>query len=431
MSASHVSAAAAAPRTARAAAASSAGLLLFVTTSLLVSMSVTQDQAPEPGSLRYWLLVLPAALLPLGAIGPMTRTLMSKAWWLAAFLVAGGAWHAAHGDGRAVLQLGLLVWVTAWISSDAARLSVTAIVRLYLAMVAIGIVVYLATDLNYWGPLPGLTLSEYGVWRVSFFPNIAYTAFLSLVVVLVLTRDRATIGPHALVLGLATYFLVSSFVRTALIALAMYVFLRWWFARKPTPRRLFWGALVVGFGVNLAIAGSVVVLVAVQDNALVSRLFLRGETQLSAEEIFQQLYRPWLWWEHLQQFAASPSLMGWGAFEFEDLKAVALIEGQEQGDTVSLPTRLLAAYGLPGALFTLYLVARLRAAARAGDAWGCACFAPVLLLLLQWGSVFHPSDALFALLLLPLVRGSAGFVDRTSQRRRQPLARPDTAPATP
>lgn len=397
-----------------------AALMLFVTLALMVSMSVTQEEAPVPGSFRYWLLVLPAALLPLTGLLPIARVLVSRGWWLLVFLLSAGIWHFLKGDTRAVVQLGLLVWMTAWISSDAARLKAEHIVGLYLGLVALGCVVYVATDLNRWGPLPGMTVADYGVWRVSFFPNIAYTAFLSLVVIMILTRQRARMAQYGFVLAVATYFLVTSFVRTALIALAMYAVLRWWFARRPTPGRLFWGALLVGFGVNLAIAGSVVVLEFLQQYPIVSRLFLRGETQLSTEEIFQQLYRPWLWWEHIQQFAASPSLMGWGAFDFEELKNTALIEGQEQGDTVSLPTRLLAAYGIPGALFTVYLVARLRAAARARDAWSCACFAPVLLLILQWGSVFHPSDALFALFLMTVVRGSPAFPDPARPGLRPP-----------
>ncbi len=402
--------------------------MLFITLALLVSMSVTQEEAPEPGSLRYWLLVLPAVLLPLTGLLPMARTLVGRARWLLVFLLSAGAWHLLKGDTRAVMQLGLLIWVTAWISSNAVRLKDEHIVRLYLALVVIGTLVYLATDLNRWGPLPGLTVADYGVWRVSFFPNIAYSAFLSLVVILILTRQRSGLSQHGLVLAVAMYFLVTSFVRTALIALVMYVVLRWWFARRPTPARLFWGALLLGFGVNLAIAGSVVVLDFLQQYPITSRLFLRGETQLSTEEIFQQLYRPWLWWEHLQQLAASPSLMGWGAFDFEELKNVALIEGQEQGDTVSLLTRLLAAYGIPGALFTAYLVARLHAAAQALDAWSCACFAPVLLLMLQWGSVFHPSDALYALFVITVVQGSPAFTNapRPSRLRR---AFPTKAPA--
>lgn len=388
---------------------SNVALMLFVVISLMVSMSVTQQEAPEPGSFRYWLLVLPAALLPLTGLLPVVRTLVGGGWCLLLFLLSAGTWHFLKGDMRAVLQLGLLVWVMAWISSDAARLKTEHIVRLYLSLVFIGFIVYAVTDLNRWGPLPGLTVAEYGVWRVSFFPNIAFSAFLSLVVIMILTRQRVRLARHGFVLAVASYFLVTSFVRTALIALVMYGVLRWWFARRPTPSRLFWGAVLMGFGVNLAIAGSVVVLDFLQHYPIVSRLFLRGEMQLSTEEIFQQLFRPWLWWEHMQQFFTSPSLMGWGAFEFEDLKKTALIEGQEQGDTVSLPTRLLAAYGIPGALFTVYLVLRLRVAACARDAWSCACFAPVLLLLLQWGSVFHPSDALFALFLMTVVRGSSAF----------------------
>lgn len=399
-------------------------LLLFVTASLLVSMSVIQEEAPEPGSITYWLLVLPAALLPLADAGVIVKTLTGRVWMLLLFLATAGAWHVAAGDTRAVIQLGLLVWVLAWISSDRARLAIDDLVALYATLVALGLLVYLFTGLNKWGPLPGLTVEDYGVWRVSFFPNIAYTAFLSLAVVLVLTRDMKTLRRYPLAFAVALYFLVFSFVRTALVAFAVYALLRWWFARRRTPGRLFWSALLLGFGVNAAIAGSVVVLDFLQQYPLTSRLLLRGESELSTEEIFQQLYRPWLWWQHMQQFASSPFLMGWGAFNFDSMKIDALVEGQEQGDTVSLPTRLLASYGVPGLLFTLFLVSQLRRLSRRRDAWACACFAAIFLLIMQWGSVFHPSDALFSIFLMMIVGGSSAYTERRHSA-------PSPVPGTP
>ena len=385
-------------------------MFIFVAVALLVSMSVTQKEAPEPGSVRYWILLMSAGLLPLTDVEGIVRALFGRARLLLLFLACAGAWNFLNGDVRAVLQMGLLVWVTAWISADNARLDITLLIRLYAGLIVLGCLVYVSLDLNHWGEISWLTIEEYGIWRVSFFPNIAYTAFLSLALVLVLTRNRQLAAQHPVILALALYFMIASFVRAALIAALIYAVLHWWSARKPTATRLFRASLLLGISVNLAVASSVVAVTYLQEFPLFSRLFLRGESGLSTEEIFQQLFRPWLWWEHLRQFWSSPSLMEWGAFDFETLKDVALIEGQEQGDSVSLLTRLLAAYGLPGALFTAYLVICLHRSAKAGDAWACACFAPILFLLLQWGSVFHPSDALFVILLLPLVRGSAGFV---------------------
>jgi len=221
------------------------------------------------------------------------------------------------------------------------------------------------------------------------------------------------------VLAIAIYFMVFSFVRTALIATVLYFVLRWLFDRSRGigTKGLFWTALVVGIGANLIIAASAVAIAYVQELPLISPLLLRGESNLSTEEIFQQMYRPWLWWQHLMQFAASPSLMGWGAFIFDEMKTEDLIEGHEPGDSVSLPTRLLAAYGAPGLLWTVFLVARLHQVAKEGDRWACACFPPILLLVMNWGGVFHPTDALGALFLMLVTRGSKGFVRRASVQR--------------
>ena len=59
--------------------------------------------------------------------------------------------------------------------------------------------------------------------------------------------------------------MIASFVRAALIAALIYAVLRWWSARKPTATRLFWGSLLLGIGVNLAVASSVVVITYLQE----------------------------------------------------------------------------------------------------------------------------------------------------------------------
>jgi hypothetical protein len=374
-------------------------------------MSISQEEVPVPGSLTYWSLILPAALLPVFDIRSIVEVLVGRARILVLMLILGGGWHLVMGDERASLQLALLVLVLAWAGSDAARLRVSDLLWLYVALVLVGIVLFIVSDLNKWGPLPGLTVAEYGIWRVSFFPNIAYTAFLSLAVVFLLTKDMETARRFRAVLAIALFYVIFSFVRTALIALVLYGLLRWMYSRALRPGQLFWSSLASAVLINVAIAGSVAVIDALQHIPLISRLFLRGETNLDEQEIFVQLYRPWVWWQHLQLFASSPWLMGWGVFDFNELKTEELVDAIDWSDTVSFPTRLLAAYGLAGSLFIVFLVQRLRASAASRDAWACACFPPVVLLMMQWGSVFHPSDALFVFFMMMIVSGSRAFVD--------------------
>ena len=400
------------------------GILLFTALSLMVTMSVNQEDSVEIESLSYWLFVGPAALLPLFDFRQIIKTLFGRARLLLAFAALAGTWHLAQGDQRAVMQLGLLILVLTWVSTDNAKLNVQDILRLYVLMVIIGFFVYVLTDQNKWGLIPGTTVEEYGIWRISFFPNIAYTAILSLAVLMMVTKNLATARAHPVVLGVASYFLLFSFVRAALIAAALYFALLWWFDKHREPRRMFWTAIIVAVSANLLIASSVFIVDFLQQFSLLSRFFLRGEAGLTPDEIYQQLYRPWLWWQHLTLFASSPSLMGWGAFDFFEMQTEELNVGTTPAGNEAILTKLLATYGLPGILFTIYLFVQLRRSADAGDHWACACFPAIFFLMMQWGSVFHPSDAMFTIYLLMIARGSKGYMGYLGlapKKRARPL----------
>jgi hypothetical protein len=107
--------------------------------------------------------------------------------------------------------------------------------------------------------------------------------------------------------------------------------------------------------------------------------------------------------------------MGWGSFYQAMLDAGGTPIATTGSE--SLPTRLLATYGLAGVLFTFYLVRRLRVLAFRDDRWACACFPAIFVLMMNWGSVFHPTDGMFVILTLMVTKGSAGFIERplTSQ----------------
>jgi hypothetical protein len=167
----------------------------------------------------------------------------------------------------------------------------------------------------------------------------------------------------------------------------------------------------VGFGFNLAIFLSAPILYALQNNDLVSTFLLRGRNDLSISDILYQLYRPWLWSAHLHLFFSSPGWMGWGS----SYQAILDAGGTPIATTgsESLPTRLLATYGIAGALFTFYLVRRLRVVALRDDRWACACFPALFVLMMNWGGVFHPTDGMFIILMLMITKGSAGFVGRS------------------
>ena len=387
------------------------GLLAFFSLSLLVSMSLSQMANFEQGSLQYWLLVGMAAFIPALNIEGVVQALLGPARWLLAFLVLAGTWHLARGDAKALLQLGLLVFVLAWLTVPSVTFKVRDVELLYVLMVAIGVAIAVLTDFTPYGLVPGRTIEDFGALRVSFFPNVAYTGIFSLGLVMLLTRDRAHAMRRPWLLALATYFLVFSLVRTALIGLVVYALLRWWFDRKPTVTsgQLFWSALATAVVVNLVIAVSPVVIQQAQQLPLVSQIFLQGKSDLGAEEIMAQMYRPWLWLQQVGLFLSSPYLMGWGSFDFFEMVVLPFDDRSISAGTESLPTRLLSSYGWPTLLFIGFLIGQLRRSAKNCDRWAVACFPVVLLLLMQWGSVFHPSDSMFLLFMLMLAKGSRGY----------------------
>lgn len=381
--------------------------LIYIGMSLGVTMSLGQYYE-ESGGFIYWALTMPLALLPLARPMIMLDAARGAAFPAVLFAVIGGGWHFVRGDSGAALQAVLLGWGLVWVGSRAARIRIDDLYILYGLAVCVGVLVWLAGDLNQWGVLPGTT-SAVGeaVWRVSFFPNIAYTGFLSLILIMVAMRDpRPRRRLAVIVVAVAAYFVVFSFVRTAVVGLITFAALGWLFRRSRSPALLFWAALGSAVFVNIVIVYSPGWFAMLQNNPIISRVFLRGETGLSEYEIWQQLYRPFLWDQHIQQFLSSPFLMGWGSVDFNELRTSDLVAGYDQVGEISLPTRLLAQYGLAGALLLVWIVARLRALAKSGDAWGCACFPAATLAMLHWGTMFHPTDAMFGLLVMILLHGS-------------------------
>jgi hypothetical protein len=386
-------------------------VLAFLMISLGWAMFQPQLYEAERGGLSYYIAVLPAVLLPLVRPMLLVKAATTRALVIIIFGVAAAAWHLVRGDMDAVIPLLLLTWGLVWVTSDAVRLRFDDFYMVYALAVAMGVVVWLVGGINEWGIIPGTTtLADQSVWRVSFFPNIAITGFLSLAFVIIYTRDtRKKTVFHVALLGVALYFLIFSFVRTAVISALVYAALAWAFRRKSSPAFLFWAALLTAILSNLIIAYSASIFAAIQNNAIFARLFLRGEAGLSEYEIYVQLYRPWLWGQHINQFLTSPFMMGWGSASFNELKTDSLVFGYEQTGDVSLLTRLLAQYGLPTFLVIGFIVTSLAELAKRRDAWGCACFPVVILAMMHWGVIFHPTNATFVIFMLFLIHGSRGF----------------------
>jgi hypothetical protein len=97
--------------------------------------------------------------------------------------------------------------------------------------------------------------------------------------------------------------------------------------------------------------------------------------------------------------------------QFEELNVGTTPAGNE-----AQLTRLLAVYGIPGLLYSWFLIRGLHEVALKRDVWAVACYPVIILLMMQWGSIFHPSDANGAIFFLIAIHGSNAFVIRRNQK---------------
>lgn len=392
-------------------AGSSTGLVFFLINSIAIQMVVGQDVAIERFSPIYWTLVLPALALPLFSIREICRMLLGRGILLLAFLLCAGGYQLARGDLQALVQLFLIVWVTAWCGCETTRLTTNTLTDIFLGTLLMGATVAVLTNLNPWGFFPGQTSAGYGPWRTSFAPHIANSATMSLIMLMILARPKQYDKKDILVLLVSAYFCLLGFVRTVLIAAAIYFSLYAGLtkARIRKPGLLVGAALAVmvsSIAVELAIAP---LLEKLQDSPLLSRLLLRGATELNSLAIEQQLYRPWLWKEHISIFASSHYYMGLGNFRLLDHVSYNLVPGLDASGSESFPTRLIATYGISAFLFLGHLGSLLFRSAYSSDAWACACFPAIVFMMMNWGSVFHPTNAFFVLFLL-MMRGRSAIL---------------------
>jgi hypothetical protein len=385
------------------------GLLIW---SLAMAMTVSQDYVPEQSNIRYLMFTVPIVIVAMCRPLALWITLGGKAMWLMPFLFLSAAYHAIQGDVTAVLQVGLLVLGVVFFCSPPVRFNRADIYILYVAFVAIGFLVWISTDFNRWGLIPGTTDPAYGIWRVSFFSNIAFTGFFSLFIILISTKNGWKKIESPYIFSLAIYFLIFSYVRTAILCLLLYILCQSLLKKIKRPSYLFVISLSISILSNIFIAYSSSIFSFLQNIDFVSRLLLRGESQLTEFEIYQQLYRPWLWGEQLKLFVSSPYLMGWGSIPFENLVMNNIFDfGVESGDNVSLPTKLLSQFGLAAIFFWIFLIACLKQASDRLDWWGCSVFPVVFTAMMHWGSMFHVTDPMAILYFGLLVKGSALVTD--------------------
>ncbi len=361
-------------------------------------------------------------------------------------------WFGLKGDMGVIPPIVLIAWVSAWASRSEVRINIRWLFAIILVFYGLGSLSFVlqppfekyswlmheyygdplaadsgdivlppqdreGIDINPWGILPGQTAPAYGPWRISMVPNIATSGTISLFVFLIALkhlRFRWLTITTAVATG---YFTILSFVRSALIGLVLFSATTVVLKLLPDNARL---RVTVAFamtaGLILIVGISPLVLYHLQDIPLISRLLLRNQSGLSLEAIYRQAYRPWLWLQHLQIFWQSDDLMGYGSSLAQSATKKLLNAGQVRSDSVSLPTRLLATYGLPALGFLYFLGERCYTHAKNNDIWAVSMLSLLIWIMMTWGSIFHPTNAIFVLALLIIGRGGNAFHEHGEQQ---------------
>ena len=474
-------------------------IALFVGFSLMLTVFVGQERIISRGEPLYWVLIIPALVLPVIRIRQTLHNLFfGIARPLAVMGIAAAVWYLAKGDWQTLIPLFLFVWSAGWACREEVQVGVKWLLILLLCFYALGTIAFIAQppferfawltaeyqgdpgapsrekaggrppapaeqevenktvllsgeyqgdlgaasrekaggrppapaeqevenktvlpsqdrngiDINPWGVLPGQTAPAYGPWRISVTPNIATSGIISLLLFLIIIR-RIRLKPLNLgALFAALYFAVLSFVRATLIGLAVFIATQSVLKAIPDNAKVRVAAafaMTTGF---VVISGSApYALYYLQDFGPISRLFLRGQADLSLYDIYRQAYRPWLWSQHFRLFWESGYLMGHGTDLAKTVADNILNAGQIRSDSVSLPTRLLATYGLPTIGFVYFLGERCYAHAKNNDIWAVSMLAVIVWLMMTWGSLFHPTNALFVLALLIIGKGQSAFLE--------------------
>ena len=430
-------------------------VILFMGFSLLLTVFIGQERIISRGEPLYWVLVIPALVLPVIRIRQTLRNLFFGVGRpLAVMGIAAAVWYLAKCDWQTLIPLFLFVWSAGWACREEVQIGVKWLLVLILCFYALGTIAFIAQpsfekfawlnaeyqgdpsavlreepeaenktvlppqdldgiDINPWGVLPGQTAPAYGPWRISVTPNIATSGIISLLLFLIFIR-RMRIKSLNLGAPLAAlYFAVLSFVRAVLIGLVVFAATQSVLKAIPDNAKVRVAAaftMTTGFVVISGLAPYA--LYYLQDFGPVSRLFLRGQTDLSLYDIYRQAYRPWLWSQHLRLFWDSGYLMGHGSDLAKTVADNILNAGQIRSDSVSLPTRLLATYGLSTIGFVYFLGERCYAHAKNNDIWAVSMLAVIVWLMMTWGSIFHPTNALFALALLIIGKGKSAFLEK-------------------
>ncbi|KTD82742.1 O-antigen ligase family protein [Legionella waltersii] len=384
---------------------------LFLLISLFTLITIGQNEVVEIGSVKYLMILIPVFLVSIVMFQEIFFSIIFRAWPLMLMVLVVLVWGCINNNIHSSFRLILFLLMISWLEINSTKLKIKALFKIYFLLVCLSFFVYFCTDISPWSVIVGTSNDEFGDWRVSFFPNIANTAFLSLFVFILCTKDIETLKQNKFICALSLYFVIFSYVRTALLCLILYATLYLLLRKIKNKWILFLLSLLATALFTLFIGYSQLIIYKFKDLTIVSKFFLRGQTNLSTHDIYVQMYRPWVWKNQWEIFKNSPYFMGRGIYNFNDYISSGFRgKGFEETDSVSFLLGLLSSYGLSALIFYYYMLKKNYFNAAQSDAWACTVFSLIIFISMQWGTIFHPSSAFFALYFLVLIKGKKAFI---------------------
>jgi O-antigen ligase len=363
----------------------------------ILTMFVDRDAIDPTSTVWYLATVAPATLFIVLGIPSLIRVRYEKsALALLILMAVTVCFSLARADAATVVTIVSLCAMLISIQHTGVTVEHRLVNTLFVVTIMCGGLLH-ALGQGQYGLLPGQSVRDDVLWRVSMFPYNVTPSWLFALVVLTVNYFRK--GPGRLPFMLAAlYFIVMSAARTGymIVALAA-LFLACTRVIDFRPRlfyKLFIPGIVVVFVVALN-AESVLALLAGIDNPLLNSLvFKSAEGVGSAEQAGASFVRAMIWASHGQLFAENPWL-GAGTFNIFDVAPV--LETFNSKGTESFITGLFARIGILALLFVTFMYMNILKAIRARDKRAYCMNILFAITSLAYGSYIVPYDFIFLL----------------------------------
>lgn len=359
-----------------------------------------------------WLIVTMGSWLP-QVVKPIKGTTYALFFLLIVAIIS-----ILRSDITSVLNSALFVLTILSIYLTRVTISLRLLNTLYL-MAVLGAIISFHTGISQWGYLPGQAViqvseTESVAWRVSLFPFVPESAFLSLLVLIINYQNNKGLFKWV-ICAASLYFMLFAGMRSTFIALGFFALFKW-FSRDTKFRRGFkfsiynWAALFL-FILILNLNSLLLGLAAVVNQPFLNQLLFRTEAGVDDAEALQKtIYRTWIWVKHIEIFQSSP-LVGIGTFDFKEVVKEQLDQLGTSGSE-SLLTGMFARYGVVTFLFVFFMSSLNKIALKNAARFSYFIIFFFLLTMLTYGSFLVPYNLMF--LLIWSIYNSDGVIVRSN-----------------